>query len=101
MDINQLNIETAIFLRRLRSFSEQKSAVQVDGKTTELFVDLIQSIDKLMATGDMTQTDRNDSLDFLSHLDGQHFDLRQHFMCRLCIVSLFLSLFVSFFPVII
>lgn len=94
MDINQLNIETAIFLRRLRSFSEQKSAVQIDGKTMELFVDIIQSIDKLMATRDMIQTDRNESLDFLCHLDGQHFDLRQHFMCRLCIVSLFFTLFV-------
>lgn len=88
MDVSQLNIETAIFLRRLRSFSEQKTAAQINGKTTELFVDIIQSIDKLMATGDMSQTDRNDSLDFLFHLDGQHFDLRQHFMCRLCIVSL-------------
>lgn len=90
MNVNQLNIETAIYLRRLRSFMEQNSTIQINGKTTELFVDIIQSIDKLMATGDMTQTDRNDSLDFLSHLDGQHFDLRQHFMCRLCIVSLFL-----------
>lgn len=89
MDINQLNIETALFLRRLRSFSEQKSSVQIDGKTTELFVDIIQNIDKLMATRDMSQTDRNDSLDFLFHLDKQHFDLRQHFMCRLCIVSVF------------
>lgn len=90
MDINQLNIETAIFLRRLRMFLDQKSTVQINGKTTELFVDVIQNIDKLMATVDMAQTDRNDSLEFLFNLDGQQFDLRQHFMCRLCIVSLFL-----------
>lgn len=88
MDINQLNIETAIFLRRLRSFSEQKSGAKINGRTTELFVDIIRSIDKLIASGDTSQTDANDNLDFLVHLDGQHFDLRQHFMCRLCIVSL-------------
>lgn len=86
MDINQLNIETAIFLRRLRMFSEQKDQ-QLNGKTTELFVDIIRSVDKLMAAGDMAHTERNDNLDFLFNLDGKQFDVRQHVMCRLCIVS--------------
>lgn len=91
MDINQLNIDTAIFLRRLRLFSEQKD-LQLNGKTTELFMDIIQSIDKLMATTDLANAERNDCLDFLFNLDGQQFDVRQHVMCRLCIVS---GLFVS------
>lgn len=86
MDINQLNIDTAIYLRRLRMFSGQKG-LQLNGKTTELLMDIIQSVDKLMATGDLAQTDSNDCMDFLFNLDGQQFDVRQHVMCRLCIVS--------------
>lgn len=93
MDINQLNIEAGIFLRRLRMFSEQES-IQINENTTELFVDIIRSVDKLMARGDMNPTS-SDCLDFLFNLDGQQFDLRQYFMCRLCIVSSFFGFFLN------
>lgn len=86
MDINQLNIETGVFMRRLRLFSAQ-NCKQIDEKTIEMFMEMMLLIDKLMASAEHVPTKRNECLDFLLDLNEQHFDFRQYIMCRLCIVS--------------
>lgn len=90
MDVNQLNIETGVFLRRLRQFSAQ-NCIQIDEKTTEMFMEMVFLIDKLIASAEHVPTKPNEFLDFLFDLNEQHFDFRQYIMCRLCIVSCLLE----------
>lgn len=87
MDIKQLNIETGIFLRQLRLFSQQNS-IQVNENTAELFMDVVQTIDQIIGSAEMVPAKNSDSIKFLSDLNEQQFDLRQNIMCRLCIVSI-------------
>lgn len=86
MDINQINIATAVFLRQLRMFSEQNT-IQINEQTAELFMGVVQSIDHLIATAQMNPIKTENITDFLLDLNENHFDLRQYIMCRLCIVS--------------
>lgn len=86
MDVNQLNIETAVFLKRLRLYSEQKN-VQINEKTGELLLAAVDYIDKLIANADMVSTTEPDNVNFIFDLNDQQFDLRQYIMCRLCVVS--------------
>lgn len=85
MDINQLNIASAVFLRQLRIFSEHNKTI--NGQTAELFMDIVQSIDELTGAAQMTPVKTESRTDFLFNLNEKHFDLRQYIMCRLCIVS--------------
>lgn len=86
MDINQLNISTAVFLRQLRMFSEHKT-IQINDQTAELFMDIVQSIDELIASAQIIPVKTESNVDFLFNLNEKHFDLRQYIMCRMCIVS--------------
>lgn len=86
MDINQFNLEMGVFLRRLRMFSDQDRP-QINEKTTEMLMDMILIIDKLIANSETVPTSDNQSVNFLFNLDEQNFDFRLHVMCRLCIVS--------------
>lgn len=85
MDINQLNIEIGVFIRRLRLYSERKN-VKVDEKTAELLMDVVILIDKVIANSEIIPK-TNDDINFLFDLNEQQFDLRQYIMCRLCAVS--------------
>lgn len=86
MDISQLNIATTIFLRQLRLFSEQ-NIVQINEKSAELFMDVIQNIEQLIATSHMIPVKDEFSTDFLLNLNEKQFDLKQYIMCRMCNVS--------------
>lgn len=87
MDINQLNIASAVFLRQLRMFSEQNKIAQINEQTAEIFMDIVQSIDELTATAQMIPVKTESRIDFLFNLNEKHFDLRQYILCRMCIVS--------------
>lgn len=52
MDTNQLSIATTTYLSELRLFSEQKT-IQFDGNLAELLMDIVQSIEQLVATADI------------------------------------------------
>ena len=86
MEVDQLNIEIGVFLKRLRMYSQRKN-VQINEKTAELLLDTILHIDKLIANAEMIPTTEQDGVKFLFDLNDQQFDLRQYIMCRLCIVS--------------
>lgn len=88
MDINQLNIEIGVFIRRLRLYSERKN-VKVDEKTAELLMDVVMLIDNVIGNSEIIPKTNDDSVNFLFDLNEQHFDLRQYIMCRLCAVSYF------------
>lgn len=85
MDVNQINIEVAVFLKRLRMFSEQNNA-QINEKTAEMLLDIVVNIDKLIANAEMISPTSSSNVDFVFDLNEQHFDLRHYIMCRLCIV---------------
>lgn len=87
MDINQLNIASAVFLRQLRMFSERNKTIQINEQTAENFMDIVQSIEQLTATAEMIPVKTESPIDFLFNLNEKHFDLRQYIMCRMCIVS--------------
>lgn len=94
MDVNQINIEVAVFLKQLRIFSEQNNT-QIDEKTAEMLLDIVVNIDKLIANAEMVRTISSDNVNFVFDLNEQHFDLRHYIMCRLCSVCIelcFLSL---------
>lgn len=55
MDINRFNIETTTYLRELRMFSEQNS-IQINEHTTDLLMDVVQSIDQLIANAEIIPT---------------------------------------------
>lgn len=87
MDINQVNIEIAVFLRRLRMYSEQKN-LQISDKTAEMLLDVVLNIDKLMANAEMVATTGPNTANYIFDLNDKEFDLRQYIMCRLCVVRL-------------
>lgn len=87
MDINQLNMATAAFLRQLRMFSERNS-LQITEQSTELFMDVVQSVEQLIASAKIVVPIADEeSHDFLLNLNEKHFDLRQYIICRMCSVS--------------
>lgn len=86
MDVDQLNIEIGVFLKRLRMHSERQNA-QINEKTAELLLEAILHIDKLIANAEMIPTTQQDCVKFLFDLNDKQFDLRQYIMCRLCVVS--------------
>lgn len=86
MDINQINIEIGVFLRQMRRYSEQKN-IQINDKTTELLLDVVDSIDRIIANSNLIPTTDNRNTNFIFDLNEQQFDIRQYIMCRLCIVS--------------
>lgn len=87
MDTNQINIEIAVFLRRLRMYSEQKN-LQISDKTTEMLFHIILNIDKLMANAEIVTTSEPNNANFIFDLNEKQFDLRQYIMCRLCVVRI-------------
>lgn len=52
MATNRLSIATTTYLSELRLFSEQNN-IQFDGNLAELLMDVVQSIEKLVATADI------------------------------------------------
>lgn len=86
MDANQINIEIASFLRRLRMYSEQKN-LQINDKTAEMLFDVVLNIDKMIANAEMVTTTEPNNANFIFDLNEKEFDLRQYIMCRLCVVS--------------
>lgn len=58
MDINRLNIEATKFLRELCLYSEQNT-LQIDGQTAEVLVEVIQSIDQLIAAPEILSQNGN------------------------------------------
>lgn len=80
-----MNIEIAVFLRRLRMFSEQK---KINDKTTQMLFHIILDIDKLMANAEIVTTSEPNNVNFIFDLNEKQFDLRQYIMCRLCVVRI-------------
>lgn len=60
MDINRFNIETTTYLRELRMFSEQNS-IQINEHTTDLLMDVVQSIDQLIANAEIIPTNNKNN----------------------------------------
>ncbi|XP_055315788.1 G-rich sequence factor 1-like [Sitodiplosis mosellana] len=90
MDVEQLNIEIGVFLKRLRMYSERKNA-QINEKTVELLSDAVLHIDYLITNAEIIATAEHDSVKFLFDLNEQQFDLRQYIVCRLCVEQIGLS----------
>ncbi|XP_031636300.1 uncharacterized protein LOC116349147 [Contarinia nasturtii] len=90
MDINQINIEIGVFLKRLRMYSDRKN-VQINDKTAELLLDVVVSVDKLIANAEMIPKTGDDNTKFIFDLNDQQFDLRQYIMCRLCVEQIGMS----------
>lgn len=96
MDINQFNIEIGVFLRQLRSYSEQEM-VKINDTTMELLLDAVDTIDKLIAISTNVPNTDQKNVNFLFGLNGQQFDLRQYIMCRLCAVRFRLRFYIQIF----
>lgn len=86
MDINKLNIQIGVFVRQLRSCSNQK-LIEINDKTVDLLMEITRLSDKLMANAKVTPRTDNDNVNFIFDLDETHFEIRQFITCRLCAVS--------------
>lgn len=67
MDIIELNIEITTFLRQLRTFSEQNT-VQINEETNELLLNVVQSIEQLIATAEIIPIRNKNNTDFVSNV---------------------------------
>lgn len=83
--IDALHSEITAFLRNLKLFIGNENLIITD-TTVALLEDTILAIDRLVASAEISSYSDSNGTDFVFQLDEDHFELRRHIMCRLCLV---------------
>lgn len=86
--IDALHSEITAFLRNLNLFIGDENLL-ISGTTVGLLEETILAIDRLVTSAEISSHSGNNGSDFVFQLDKDHFELRRHIMCRLCLVRNF------------
>lgn len=83
-----MHSEITAFLRNLNLFIRDENLLITD-TTVGLLEETILAIDRLVTSAEISSYSGNNGSEFVFQLDKDHFELRRHIMCRLCLVRIF------------
>lgn len=83
---NSFNVNLAIFLSQLRSYSEREG-VPIDRNTVDMLSEAVYTIDRIVSNTNPKPPTENDSVDFIFNLETESYKIRPYIVCRLCSVS--------------